>query len=305
MQPPRFRPPLRPLGAAMLAAVVVFTGLAATAPDGVDAASSTRIARCDDINLRTGTSTNRRAVTQIDAGARVTVVATVTGNSWRAICAGKKVYAKTWYKISAIGGRSVSSRYGVKYLYAATGLFAKPPTDKDGAELMRLVNLDRRANGKPKLTVDPFLVSLARGKSFRCPTAPSKIIKGRAVDMATREYFSHAVKGCKRSDGTTYRGTQILAKLYPGTVRRSEIIHWNRRDAGTATYSYGCTISRTKCDGKTKTTLRASVAQRSFMTSSVHRKTQLGDYTRFGCGSARTPGTNKTYFACFFTKGGP
>ena len=46
----------------------------------------------------------------------------VTGGSWRTTC-GKAVSGRTWYRISAINGRSVKSLYGVTYLYAAISLF--------------------------------------------------------------------------------------------------------------------------------------------------------------------------------------
>ena len=31
--------------------------------------------------------------------------------------------ARTWYRISAVNGKSIKSLYGVTYLYAATSLF--------------------------------------------------------------------------------------------------------------------------------------------------------------------------------------
>jgi hypothetical protein len=53
------------------------------------------------------------------------VVATVSGSHWSTTCPGAKS-GSTWYRISAINGRSVSSLYGRTYLYAATGVLKKP-----------------------------------------------------------------------------------------------------------------------------------------------------------------------------------
>jgi SpoIID/LytB domain protein len=50
------------------------------------------------------------------------------------------------------------------------------------------------------------------------------------------------------------------------------------------------------------------MAQRSFMSSTPHRNSQLAAYERFGCGTATVPGSTagstRTYFACLFSNGG-
>lgn len=83
----------------------------------------TKAAACDGVNLRTGPSTGYAIKTNIKTGMTITVVATVSGGSWSTPCAGKTVSRSTWYRISAVNGRSVASTYGVTYLYGATGLF--------------------------------------------------------------------------------------------------------------------------------------------------------------------------------------
>jgi hypothetical protein len=40
------------------------------------------------------------------------------------------------------------------------------------------------------------------------------------------------------------------------------------------------------------------------MSSAPHRAAELNRYQRFGCGTAKVPGTSKTYFACLFADGG-
>ena len=110
------------LATAILLAFFVFGITAVSMPGNVLGATVTKAAVCS-ANLRTSASTSARSRTSIKVGTTVTVVATVTGGSWRTTCAGKTVSGKTWYRISAISGRSVKSLYGVTYLYAATSLF--------------------------------------------------------------------------------------------------------------------------------------------------------------------------------------
>jgi stage II sporulation protein D len=81
---------------------------------------------CDFVNLRASASTGAAIRAQVRTGTAVTVVATVTGTRWTVACP-RSAAASTWYRISAIGGRSVSSLYGVSYLYGATALFAPAP----------------------------------------------------------------------------------------------------------------------------------------------------------------------------------
>jgi GH25 family lysozyme M1 (1,4-beta-N-acetylmuramidase) len=74
------------------------------------------------VRLRASASTAATSVSIIDANAVVTSSSKVTGGSWSADCA-TTVSGTTWYRITAVGGRSVSSLYGVSAVYAATGLF--------------------------------------------------------------------------------------------------------------------------------------------------------------------------------------
>jgi stage II sporulation protein D len=86
--------------------------------------STTLAAACDGVNLRTGAGTTYTIKTSVPAGTTISVFTTVTGGSWSAVCAGKSVAGSGWYQISAVNGKTVSSLYGVTYLYGATGLFA-------------------------------------------------------------------------------------------------------------------------------------------------------------------------------------
>ena len=88
--------------------------------------TTTKVTACGGVNLRTSGSTSATRKTTLTAATKVTVVATVTGSSWKATCV-TSVAGTKWYRISAINGKTVKSLYGVSYLYGATGLF-KPAT---------------------------------------------------------------------------------------------------------------------------------------------------------------------------------
>jgi len=184
---------------------------------------------------------------------------------------------------------------------------ADPSVDPLGAELMRLMNLDRVALGLAPYPIDPNLAAIARDAPFACPTNPSMIVPGRARDLALRSYLTHTVPGCLTAgSGIAYRSLDIVRNLFGYTGARSEILQWNTRGFAPTSYRTGCDIGGGNCLGAaTPTVLAVAVAQRSFMGSSPHRRSQLNSYERFGCGAAVTPGTTRTYFACLFSNGGP
>ena len=298
--------------APLLTMALLFTGLALPA---TAAGSNTYAAACSDVSLRTGAKTSATRKALIASGTKVRVVATVTGGSYSTSCVGA-VSGSKWFRIDAVNGTSVSSRYGVDYVYAATKLFttasesATPPpagSDSKGAALMKLVNADRKALGKSTLAIDPSLVAIARNAPFACPSKSSMEITGRARDMAVRSYFSHDIKGCRKADGTAYRAREILAVLYGYTGSRSEIIHWNSAGTAETSYKVGCSSSGTNCKGGAITvTKTVATAQRNFMMSSTHRAVELStNYDRFGCGSSKAPDSARFYYACLFTAGGP
>jgi SpoIID/LytB domain protein len=114
--------PARPAAflAALLSAFFLF-GLTFAFMPGKVLGASTMAAACG-VNLRTSASVSGAIRSTLGTGTRITVVATVTGGSWRATCGGRSVSGNRWYRISAINGRSVASLYGRSYLYGATGL---------------------------------------------------------------------------------------------------------------------------------------------------------------------------------------
>src|SRR5665811_2500643 len=130
------RPVVRPARPAAFLAVLLFAfflfGLTFAFMPGKVLGASTMAAACG-VNLRTSASVSGAIRSTLGTGTRITVVATVTGGSWRATCGGRSVSGNRWYRISAINGRSVASLYGRSYLYGATGLIKTvavipPPT---------------------------------------------------------------------------------------------------------------------------------------------------------------------------------
>jgi lysozyme len=113
---------------AFLSAVLLFAASAVVAPGQAFAATATRYAACDGVALRVYAGTTGNLEGRINEGARITIVATVTGGGWRGTCDSSTTTGSRWYRISAVNGKSVSSLYGVRYVYAATGLFRTTAT---------------------------------------------------------------------------------------------------------------------------------------------------------------------------------
>jgi lysozyme len=74
------------------------------------------------VRLRTTAWTSAGTKAILPENAAVTSSGKVTAGWWKADCR-TNVSGNTWYKITAVNGKSVSSLYGVSALYAASGLF--------------------------------------------------------------------------------------------------------------------------------------------------------------------------------------
>ena len=308
-QPPTFvRPRLRPTRWAVAAITFALAALLVVSSPAAATTSTTMVPACSGVNVRTAASMTAPIRTRLAASARVTVVATVSGSRWSTTCPGAKT-GTTWYRISAINGKSVSSVYGRSYLYAATGVMTAVPNatpdtaDVLGNHLTRLLNLDRVALGKKPYLVDARLARIARDAAFTCPTKPSLHLRGRAQDLADRHYFSHTVPGCYVSGTTPFRSIVIVRTVFGYALARSEILHWNGYGTATTSYRLGCDINGKNCAGGTTTApYTVTLAQRNFMSSAPHRAAELNAYQRVGCASAK--GGGRTYFACLFADGG-
>jgi len=108
------------LVALLMAVVLVLTAGLGSGPSPVLGATTLQ-AKCA-ANLRASASTTARVRVKVPAGTRVVASSTVTGRRWATSCGGGST-GTHWYRISSINGVSVKARYGVTYLYAATGLF--------------------------------------------------------------------------------------------------------------------------------------------------------------------------------------
>ena len=99
------------------------------------AANSSWSASCD-VNVRSRPTTTSSKRTSIVAGTLVTVSGKVAGGSYASPC-GKTVYGSSWFRIVAIGGRAVSSTFGVSAVYAASALFHATPGVVEGIDVSR------------------------------------------------------------------------------------------------------------------------------------------------------------------------
>jgi SpoIID/LytB domain protein len=86
---------------------------------------------CNGANLRAGTSTGTAIKAAISTGTVVTVTGKVAGSSWSTVC-GTSVSGSSWYRVSHVGGKTVSSLYGVSAVYAATGVLKAAPAASPG-----------------------------------------------------------------------------------------------------------------------------------------------------------------------------
>jgi GH25 family lysozyme M1 (1,4-beta-N-acetylmuramidase) len=108
----------------ILSALVLFTASAVSSPLDTRAAASFHAARCDGVSIRTKPSTSATRKATLAEGTKVQAVAVVSGGRWKVTCNGTTSSGNTWYRISAVSDRTVSSRYGVTYVYTAKALLA-------------------------------------------------------------------------------------------------------------------------------------------------------------------------------------
>ena len=119
----RFRRSRLPFIVAMLAALVVLPTFAGE----TDAATIKWTAKCDDIGIRTRPKVTATKLREVNEGAVVTAVGSVSGGVWSAEC-GKSRRSDMWLKIVAINGRSTRSLFDRSAVYAANGLFKASTT---------------------------------------------------------------------------------------------------------------------------------------------------------------------------------
>jgi len=211
---------------ARLALSLVAAALVLALTDGVAIGASTYAAKCDSVNLRTGPSTTYAIKKAIAAGTQVTVAATVAGGAYTTSCLGVAISGSSWYRISAVSGKSVSSLYGVSYVYGASGLFkavANPtpaPTTaaSPASTAAPSASPDPSASPGPSSSPDP---SPAPTPSPTATPPAGFTLLGDSVTFYGRGY-GHGVGMSQYGAygralaGQTYQ--QILAHYYQGTT---------------------------------------------------------------------------------------
>ena len=221
---------------AALAAVLLFLLAAAAAPNRtLGATTTTKVALCG-ANLRTTAVGPSRIKKAIKAGTIVSVSATVTGRSYSTTCAGKPVSGKTWIRVTAVGGRSVKSLFGVSYVYAAAMLFKTVPVSKYAACPANLRSSQKAGStALSRVKVDAMLtvVATVSGRSYSTTCA------GKPVSGSSWAKVS-AVNGktVKSLLGVNY--VYVASKLLvwartltpppappaPGTLEGIDVSHW-------------------------------------------------------------------------------
>ena len=99
--------------------------------------TTTKYAANCEVRLRSSASTSAGTKAVIGPDTVVTSSGKVSGGAWSADCK-TSVSGSSWYKITAVSGKSVSSLYGVSAVYAASGLFRSVTTSsgyKEGIDV--------------------------------------------------------------------------------------------------------------------------------------------------------------------------
>jgi GH25 family lysozyme M1 (1,4-beta-N-acetylmuramidase) len=91
-----------------------------------DITTTNHVSNCP-VRLRETASIDAATTAIIDENMIVTSSGTVSGGAWEAEC-GDVVSGNTWLKVTAVGGESTTSLYGLSVLYAASGLFTQITT---------------------------------------------------------------------------------------------------------------------------------------------------------------------------------
>ncbi|HEV2005117.1 MAG TPA: glycoside hydrolase family 25 protein, partial [Candidatus Limnocylindrales bacterium] len=110
-----------PIALALLLVTLIPLGV------GLADAATARLAANCAVNVRARPTTLSTKRTVVATNTLVTVTGTVKGGAYMTTCH-KAVSGSSWYAISAIGSRSVSSLFGVKVVYAASALFRSTTT---------------------------------------------------------------------------------------------------------------------------------------------------------------------------------
>jgi stage II sporulation protein D len=202
--------------------------------------------KCDAVNLRTGPSTTYATKGTVNPGTQLIVAAGVTGGSFGVTCGGVYQSGTTWYRFSTINGKSVSSLYGVTYVYGANKLFktivtptaaptappttpptaaptAAPTTAPTAAPTLAPTAVPTVAQtAAPTTAASPPPSATAAPSATPAPTAvPGPVTLGSSITVYGRGYghgvglSQYGAQG-RALDGQT--AATILAHYFKGTV---------------------------------------------------------------------------------------
>ncbi len=166
-------------------------------------------------------------------------------------------------------------------------------------EIVRLINGDRAAEGRPALAVDPYLAGKARDGGIPCPDDATKNIAGRALDFATWNNMSHYLRLCQSATYalSTTSFVSVLQTWGYGSVGEIDLVN---SGYGSGQFLYTYTGSNTWTTWTYATTGHALMG---WKTSSSHWAIIMGSYDRVGCGGWSSG--SSYYYDCAFSKGGP
>jgi GH25 family lysozyme M1 (1,4-beta-N-acetylmuramidase) len=238
-----------------MAAVLLFVLAAAASPSTTLGAYTSKVALCN-ANLRTSTAVSSKVKKMAKTGTIVTIATTVAGRSYSTTCAGKSVSGKTWIRITAVNGKSVTSLYGVSYLYAASGLFKTVPVSKYAACPSYLRSSEKAGSSvRSKIGTDAMVtvVAVVSGRSYSTTCA------GKSVAGSNWAKIS-AVNGksIKSLFGVSY--VYVASKMLvfartltpppappaPGTLEGIDVSHWQNAIDWLAVAASGKTFSYIK-----------------------------------------------------------
>jgi GH25 family lysozyme M1 (1,4-beta-N-acetylmuramidase) len=209
------------VASALLSAILVFAVVAVALPGEVLGASLSKVTLCS-ANLRTSASTRASVKKVIPAGTKVSANLRLVGRDWRTTCAGKAVSGHSWYRITAVNGKSVKSLYGVTYLYAAVGLFktyVPPPVTKyaacranlrssasTGATSRTVINIDTKVLVATQVTGSSYSTTCSgkavSGKSWYRISS----VNGKSVKSVYGVTYLYSATGLYKSTVTTSGG---------------------------------------------------------------------------------------------------
>ncbi|MEO5919165.1 MAG: hypothetical protein ABIQ17_06360, partial [Candidatus Limnocylindrales bacterium] len=200
----------------------------AGATTATPAQNSSYVPACSGINLRTSPTTSSTVAVKLGLAGTLTVLGVVTGSAWRTTCPTYKA-ASTWYAVTAINGQTVSSRYGVSVIYAATGILNRAP----GSTTATLPWTDTSPVVAPP-------VSAPTPVPAPTPTPATTVVTAPAPASATNLF----IPGCDGINLRTSTSTSSTVKVRlplasTVTVTRTATGAWWRATCPTATSGTG------------------------------------------------------------------